>query len=373
MDRDTLYRELKAQKVEMTPDERISAYLRGEEVDCIPYAFLAPGDALANIWGYTKGDVRRSFDIRCELIRRKKAEYGFTGLSVNMGLRGIGRALGSTIEYPENSVDYVKEHILSDYETLDRLEDFNVYESPFLLEKLEEAKKLMDCFPDMRVSTDVAGPLSTAAAIRRIEHILRDMRKNPEALHRLLDVSVNTSLKWVEAFCRETGSHSASFADPVTTTDILGEKYFEKFSKPYMKKLVDGITKITGKKPSAHICGHTKKIWTDLMEIGIENFSLDNCEDLEEAKKVMGEQVFLSGNVSPVEVLRYGTIDDVIENVKRCIQKGSDSPKGYMLMTGCQVPIGTPKENLDAYIYAARKYGANARLGKPCTAAWEQS
>lgn len=72
MDQDTLYKELAIQKVEMTPQERITSYLRGEEVDCIPYGFLAPEDALANIWGYTKGEVHRSFDIRCEMIRRKK-------------------------------------------------------------------------------------------------------------------------------------------------------------------------------------------------------------------------------------------------------------------------------------------------------------
>lgn len=265
----------------------------------------------------------------------------------------------------------MKNYILTDYNNLDKLEEFDVYKSPFLIEKLEEARKLMELFPDMDISTDVAGPVSTAAAIRQVEYMLKDMRKNPEALHRLLSLSVDSSLKWIEAFCKETGSHAAGFADPVTTTDILGKKYFDEFSKPYMKKLVDGIINITGNKPSVHICGHTKKIWTDLMGIGIDNFSLDNCEDLEEAKNVMGKQVFLSGNVSPVEALRYGTIDDVIDAVKDSIRKGSDSPKGYMLMTGCQVPIGTPKANMDAYVYAARKYGANARIGRPCSAAWE--
>ena len=42
----------------------------------------------------------------------------------------------------------------------------------------------------------------------------------------------------------------------------------------------------------------------------------------------------------------------------------SDSPKGFILATGCQLPIGTPEENVDAFIYAARKYGRRAKLGQ---------
>ena len=56
----------------MTPDERMQKYLKGEEVDCVPYGLLAPDDAMAHIWGYTRGDMMRSFDLRCEIIRRKK-------------------------------------------------------------------------------------------------------------------------------------------------------------------------------------------------------------------------------------------------------------------------------------------------------------
>lgn len=35
-----------------------------------------------------------------------------------------------------------------------------------------------------------------------------------------------------------------------------------------------------------------------------------------------------------------------------------------MLSSGCQIPIGTPKENLDALVYAVRKYGRGAKIGE---------
>lgn len=370
MNREELYKEMRTQKEEMTPSERMTAYMKGEEVDVLPYGLLAPEDALAHIWGYTKGEVHRSFELRCKLLEREMKTYGFGGPSVPIGLRGIGEATGSVLCYPENGVDYVKEHGFADYKRLEELEDFRVEKNPFLSKRLEEAKYLMERFPGMGVATDVAGPISTAVAMRPIESVLKDIRKNPEQLHKLLGCAVQCSLEWIRTFCNTTGSKSVGIADPVTTTDILGKKYFLEFSKPYLKRLVDGIVEITGCKPSIHICGHSKGIWEDLMDIGIDNFSLDNCESLEEAKKVMGEKVFLSGNVSPVDAMRNGSIDDVINAVKKAIREGSDSPSGYMVMTGCQVPIGTPSENIDAYIYAARKYGAHARKGKKCESAF---
>ena len=72
----------------------------------------------------------------------------------------------------------------------------------------------------------------------------------------------------------------------------------------------------------------------------------------------------IAGYVPPVDVLRSGSIDDVIESVKECIQKGATSSKGYILASGCQVPVGTPKENLEAYVYAAKTYGKGAKVGK---------
>ena len=367
MTKEELYKELAKQKEQMTPQERLSAYLKGEETDCLPYGLLAPEDALAHIWGYTLGQVRRSFRLRCEMIRRREEEYGFSGLSVSLGLRGMAEAAGSTLYYPENAADYVKEYCVMDYGDLDRIEcEFHVDTNPVLKGKLEEGRRLRERFPHMEISTDAAGPFSTAAAMRPIELVLRDIRKNPEELHRLLSFCVSSSLKWVEKFCRETGSKSVGLSDPVTSSDILGIKYFREFSRPHLKELIDGIVKITGNTPSLHICGHTKPIWEDLMEIGIRNFSLDNCENLREATEIMCEKVFISGNVDPVDVMLLGDIDAVVEAVKKAVEKGSGNPSGYMLLTGCQVPIGTPKENIDAYIYAARKYGAAAKKGRLC-------
>ena len=363
MDQETLYKELGKINFEMTPDDRIREYLKGNRVDCIPNGFRNPGDAMAAMWGISKGELHRSFDARVELTRRMAEEYGIKEINISLGLRGLGEAVGSIVKYPENRTDYVEKGILQDYKDICILDDFRVSKSK-LFGKVEEAKKMKKIFPDFPFATNVAGPLSTAISIRPMEMVLKDFVKNKKCVNRLLDFSVDATLRWVKYFHSETGCTKVGIADPVTTTDILGRRYFEQYSKEYLRKLIIGIKSITGNKPAVHICGHSEKIWNDFAEIGIDNLSIDNCESLENAKKKIGDKMFIAGNIPPVDVMRMGTIDDVIKAVRKSIEEGADSPKGFMVTTGCQVPIGTPKQNFDASIYASYIYGKDAVIGK---------
>ena len=363
MTKTELYENIKELGPEMNPQERMMLYMQGKEVDCLPYSLLSH-EALAYIWGFTTENLRHSFESMCALLERKRDLYGEPGISGGLGLRGLSEALGSKLKYPENSEDMVVEHILKDYDQLDALEEFEVEKNTILLNKLDLMKRLMDHFPDMPAFGGVAGPMSTAISIRRIELVLRDMVRDPEHLHRLLDFCVTCNLKWVKTLHETFGITSISIADPATTTDILGYKYYREFSYPYMKKLFDGIMEITHQVPSLHICGHSKKILPDLADIGFNNFSLDNCENLEEIKNLIGDRMLLGGNIAPVDVMMNGSIDDVIEATRQVIYYGSDSPCGYIVMPGCQLPRGTPLENIDALRYAVRKYSKGAVKGK---------
>lgn len=43
-----------------------------------------------------------------------------------------------------------------------------------------------------------------------------------------------------------------------------------------------------------------------------------------------------------------------LENV---LKKGHDSKKGYILSTGCQIPMHTPIENIEMFMEAGKTYG----------------
>ncbi len=370
MDYKTLMEGLSAYPEEMTNAERMAAYANGDEVDHVPYA-LTLGETAAPLYGYTVRQYNQSFDARraeLEFIRTNPELGEGKSATVSIGLRGIGAALGSTIKYPENSVDYVTDFVLTDYDMLPEMyTKFDPKTNEFLSQKtalVRQYKK--ECGNNFPVTLGVVGPLSTAAAIRKPELLMRDMLKNKAKVHELLDLSVHCSLKWLEAVIEELGPATASFSDPVSSMYLISERQFQEFCVPHLQDLLAGFKRLTGKIPGVHICGKTKPIWSYLSDLGMPSFSVDNCEDLQELKEAVGDRMMILGNVPPVDVLKNGTIDDVIHSVQQCLIKCSDSPMGYMLAVGCQIPVGTPIENLRAYVYAARRYGRGAKKGQLC-------
>ncbi len=182
---------------------------------------------------------------------------------------------------------------------------------------------------------------------------MRDFVKNKEDIHKLLDFMTECNLAFVKAAYEEYGL-VCGMGDPLSCGNLISGKQFEKFVEPYLRKTVDGIYKITGKKPSLHICGKTKHIWSRLGKMNISTFSVDNCEDIGELKAVLGDKVCIVGNVDPVSVIRNGTLEDVYDTVKLCIEKAAGSPKGYVVGSGCDIPGGAPVENIKAMIEATK-------------------
>ena len=364
MEYEQIKKELAGMKSEMTSVERMNAYLKGEEVDHLPYNLMDVELPLAEILGYTTLQLNNDFDVFAEVVKQKELMLGIKGVSVGLDLRSIGRALGTTLQFPERGIPCIKDHILKDYKDFDKLEEFDPYKNEFLKGKLEFAKRLKDKFPDLPISTSTNGPLSVAQSIRPVEFILKDMRKNKENLHKLIEISLECCIKWVEAFSKEFGSVSFSFGDPVASGALIGKKMYDEYAFPYEERLVNAVYEITGNKPVCHICGKSNHLWEDIGKLNISGYSVDNVEDIEELKKALGDKMLIIGNIAPVEVMNLGSVDDVIEAVKSCIIKAADSPNGYLIHTGCDVPIKTPLCNMEAYIYAVKKFGRNAKIGR---------
>ena len=106
-----------------------------------------------------------------------------------------------------------------------------------------------------------------------------------------------------------------------------------------------------------HICGKTNKIWEDMVETGAACLSLDNVIDMAGAKEQVGGKVRLSGNVDPSTVMLQGSVRDVQLAVVNCIEKTYDSPKGYIVSSGCSLPTEVPFENIHAMMNIVREIG----------------
>ena len=100
--------------------------------------------------------------------------------------------------------------------------------------------------------------------------------KNPQAVHMLCEVSLETNLRYTKAII-DAGC-SPSLTDAMSSCTVISPKQFREFSFPYLKRLIDYIHS-RSKSVTLHICGKTSRIWELMVEAGADCISIDNDAD----------------------------------------------------------------------------------------------
>jgi len=340
---------------EMTPKERMAAFAAGKEIDRIPCMPLI-GEHACRLIGVTVSQYSHSAELMAEAQIAAFRKYHPDSVGIGPGLFGIAEAMGTGLKFPEDGMPYVSEPVLQDYADFDRLSPADLHRDGRLPLYLEALKLINEQIGgQVVVGSSVGGPFTAAASLRGTENFLRDLRKNPEMAHRLLQLVTESALRYIDAVC-DLGL-KPSISEPTASGTLIGAKQFREFTKPYLKMYVDRIIERCGSGPMLHICGNTTRIWSDMADTGATILSLDNEIDLAEAKEAVGDRVCLAGNVRPVETLMKGTRDQVLTEAKECLRKAYDNPKGYILSSGCALPLDTPPENVMALMEAARICG----------------
>lgn len=337
---------------EMTPIERKYAYenhLEYDRIPCVPFI----GNMRCVIGGMSQEEYwsRAENMVKAELLSYQR--FGFDRLGIGPNTRGISDALA--IQLPEQG-----NIVLDDYSKLDHMEAVKAQSNPEIKRFLDAAEMLAASAGEIvPIETSIGGPFTIASFLRGIEVLLRDCRKNPEEVHRLLRVIVDSQKSCIDAFAPyEVG---IAMADPVANPALIGPRLYEKFVFPYTKEITDYAVEKTGKKVSLHMCGETYSIWKYIAQYQLNEISLDNIVDLERAAKELGKEVPIAGNVDPVQSMLNGTKEEIFADVKTCIAYGRQAEKGFHLTTGCDIPDGTAIQKVDWFMEAARIYG---KMGK---------
>jgi len=194
--------------------------------------------------------------------------------------------------------------------------------------------------------------------MRGIDQFLLDYYRNPSFAEKLIKISMDYNLELAEALADEGVDLIASGDDYAWRTGpMMPPKLFEKFIAPYLRELVD-VSHSRGLPFFKHTDGNVWPIMDYLIESGID--ILNPLEptagmDLAEAKLKIGDKLCLCGNVDPVRILSEGTIEEVYEAVKDCIQKAAPGG-GYMFASGGGGFTGSNPENVLAMAEAKKKY-----------------
>jgi uroporphyrinogen-III decarboxylase len=175
-----------------------------------------------------------------------------------------------------------------------------------------------------------------------------DFIDDPAFVKDLFDFIVEMELAFAKAQ-KDAGAELMGVGDPASS--LAGPVIFNELIMPAHKKLVDGM-KAMGLRTRSHMCGNTRRILKGRGELGYDIIDLDTKVPLADAHAQMPNEVIL-GNVATVEVMRNGTVEEVVNAATRCHRDAGDL---YIIGAGCEVPRDTPVENMFALLEYARSH-----------------
>ena len=346
----------------MTPKERALAYSRGEEVDRIPTS-LSAGETAPPLYGFTIRDYYFSADAMVAVESGLAKDFHADNMGIGLGLRTVIEALGTELNYPDDSVSYIVKPRLETFEQVSELGMLNIDKDGRIPLIVEAFERLMEKYGEVRnFGSGLAGPFTTAASLIGTEKFLISTVKNKEGVHRLLQYSTDVIVE----LCRDLNKRLGikfMLSEPMGAKNLISKKQFREFFLPYLDQAVKRMNEFQGS-TSIHMCGNTRDRWQDIIDTGVSNFWVDNCESLRELKENYGDRIGITGNVPPVDILRNGTPDQIDSCIRKCIEDAGDNPNGYTVCPGCTTPVGTSKDQMIMFMNAAYKYGHGAVKGR---------
>ncbi len=147
---------------------------------------------------------------------------------------------------------------------------------------------------------------------------------------------------------------AASGADCIMMFDSWGgqlpPKDWDKWSRPYIERIVKKVKATHPNVPLTLYANGSGGLLERMGATGADVIGLDWTSDIADARRRLGPNVAVQGNVDPV--ILFGTEAAIEEAVKDCITKAGN--KGHILNLGHGVLVGTPEENV-AYMFELSK------------------
>ncbi len=295
-------------------------------------------------------------NIQFDCIMNLSGRFPSAAAVTLMDLSAEAEAFGSPVKFSENEAPTVTGSIVSDMESINALRIPEVGEKR-TGEYLKAAKLAAAAIKDRPVLGGVIGPFSLAGRLFDVSKVIIATRRNKEMVHALLSKSTEFITPYIKAF-KDAGCNGVIIAEP--TAGLLSPVLCTEFSSTYIKSIVDALQD-ENFIIVLHNCGHTVQQVDSMLSTGCKAYHFGNAVDMMEILPQIPADVVAMGNIDPSNVFRIGTIESVREKTMGLLEKTSDY-RNFVLSSGCDVPYGTPIENVDEFYSTLKDYNTSCRL-----------
>ncbi len=262
-----------------------------------------------------------------------------------MDLSMEAEAFGANIVFDDNEVPTVSGRMLesaADVEAL-QIPSLDTKRVPEYL----KANRLAAAELDVPLFGGCIGPFSLAGRLYDMTELMMAMYIEPETANLLLDKCTQFILEYCKQI-KASGSAGVVMAEPAA--GLLSNDDCQAYSSRFVKTIVDAVQD-DNFVVMLHNCGNTGQCTKAMIETGAAALHFGNAIDMAQVLEEVPADIAVSGNINPVEIMKFGTPQQV-EDVAKQLIKLADKHNNFILSTGCDVPPETPFENIESLFNA---------------------
>ncbi|HOK10487.1 MAG TPA: uroporphyrinogen decarboxylase family protein [Candidatus Hydrogenedens sp.] len=311
-----------------------------KEVLCCPFASF-PGTSL------TKSTVKENLNngiLQAETIIALQKVCDFDIVFPMMDLTVEAEAFGANINWDIDELPAITGKIIADANDVKFLPIPEIGEGNRLGIFVEACRKLKMEFPNKWVWGYILGPFSVAGRLMGMTEISIAIKLEPELVHHVLE-KVHGLLEQYASALLITGIDGLVILEPAS--GMLDENDANEFSNNYIKRIVN-VIKDKGKIPVLHNCGRVLHLVESLCATEVEVLHVGSVTEPYDIYPRVPENVVLMGNLNPTETFLQGAPEKVRENTIALLKKMLGYER-FVISSGCDIPPGTPIENLIAF------------------------
>jgi uroporphyrinogen decarboxylase len=267
--------------------------------------------------------------------------YKPDGIPVAFDLQIEAEILGCKLVWSKENPPAVVSHPLADGVALSslRLPEKTDGRIPVVL---EAAATLRQKYPGLALYGLITGPFTLALHLLGTD-IFMKLFEDPDYVHGVMDFCTRVGIKHSEMLL-EAGCDVIAVVDPMTSQ--IDPVSFETFVSPYARRIFDFV-RLKKKYSSFFVCGHAQQNIEVMCGCHPDNISIDENIPLDYVKDIaLGKGISFGGNLKLTSVLLLGDELDSKKEAVNCLDLGGN--KGFILAPGCDLPMDTPVENLQA-------------------------
>lgn len=262
-----------------------------------------------------------------------------------MDLSVEAEAFGADIVFDDNEVPTVSGRLLTSAADVEALQ-IPTLDAKRVPEYLK-ANRLAAAELDVPLFGGCIGPFSLAGRLYDMTELMMAMYIEPDTANLLLDKCTQFILEYCKQI-KASGSAGVVMAEPAA--GLLSNDDCFTYSSLFVKRIIDELQD-DNFVVMLHNCGNTGQCTKAMIDTGAAALHFGNKIDMAQVLAEVPSDIVVSGNIDPVEVMKFGTPQQVADAAKSLLAL-AEKHNNFILSTGCDVPPETPFENIESLFNA---------------------